>query len=144
MTSRWKHGELTDQIIGAFFEVYNSLGYGFLEKVYEYALAHRLQQQGLAVAQQVPLNVYFDGVIVGQYFADVMVNDLVILELKATDAIADAHTAQLRNYLRATTCEVGLLLNFGPKAEFVRQVMDNTRKPHLKGTQSPAANREPN
>lgn len=130
MTDRWKHGELTQQIIGAFYEVYNALGYGFLEKVYENALVHQLEKIGLQVAQQVPLDVYFDGVIVGQYFADLMVNDQIVVELKAVDAIDEVHAAQLRNYLRATNCEVGLVLNFGPKPTFRRQVMDNHHKPH--------------
>ena len=126
---RWKHGELTDQIIKTFFEVYNGLGYGFLEKVYENALANRLRRMGLEVTQQVGICVYFEGAIVGEYFADLLVENKVILELKAAEAIDPAHKAQLRNYLRATDCEVGLVLNFGPRPTFIRQVMDNSRKP---------------
>lgn len=126
---RWKHGELTDQIINAFFEVYNGLGYGFLEKVYENALANRLRRMGLAVEQQAGINVYFEGAVVGEYFADLLVENKVLLELKAAEAIDPAHKAQLRNYLRATDCKVGLVLNFGPQPTFIRQVMDNSRKP---------------
>ena len=118
----FKHGELSKAIIGAFYQVYNQLGYGFLERVYENALRHELQKQGYDVVSQVPIRVTYDGVIVGKFFADLLVNEKIILELKAVESITDGHKAQLVNYLKATGIEVGLLLNFGPKAEIVRKV----------------------
>ena len=124
----YKHGDLTKQIIGIFYDVYGILGYGFLEKVYENAMAIRLREAGFAVVQQQPIKVYFDGVVVGEYFADLVVNDLIILELKAVKELAEAHEAQLINYLKATPYEVGLLLNFGPKPQVIRKVYDNRRK----------------
>ncbi|MCO6450548.1 MAG: GxxExxY protein [Caldilineales bacterium] len=108
------HGDLTDAILGAFYDVYNTMGYGFLEKVYENALVHELRKRGMTVEQQAPLPVYYDGVQVGEYYADIIVNNLVILELKAAEAISPVHTTQLINYLKASIIEVGLVLNFGP------------------------------
>ncbi|MBI1916188.1 MAG: GxxExxY protein [Planctomycetes bacterium] len=122
------HSDLTEVIIKAFYHVYNKLGYGFLEKVYENSLALTLRKWGLAVEQQKPVTVEFEGEPVGEYFADLLVADRVILELKATDEISPAHDAQLLNYLKATNVEVGLVLNFGPKAEFRRKVFTNERK----------------
>jgi GxxExxY protein len=127
------HEQLTSQIIAAFYAVYNTLGYGFLEKVYENALIYELRKRGLSVKQQVPIQVYDEGQAVGEYFADLLVNDLIILELKVADEIVKAHEAQLVNYLKATNLEVGLVLNFGPKPEFKRKIFSNTRKPSLKG-----------
>jgi GxxExxY protein len=123
-----KHREITEKIIRVFYGVYNELGYGFLEKVYENALALRLRKGGLAAVQQQPIAVLFDGEIVGEYFADIVVNDAVIVELKAAAQLAGEHHAQLLNYLKATPYEVGLLLNFGPKPQIVRKVYDNPRK----------------
>ncbi|MBN2362141.1 MAG: GxxExxY protein, partial [Deltaproteobacteria bacterium] len=108
----YKHTELTGAIINAFYHVYNTLGHGFLEKVYENALAHELRQRGYRVSQQVPIAVHYSGVLVGEYFADLAVEDAVIIELKAAQAIAPEHEAQLVNYLKATDVDVGLLLNF--------------------------------
>ena len=122
------HSEVTDQIIKAYYHVYNTLGYGFLEKVYENALVLTLRKWGLSVTQQLPIKVHFEGELVGDYFADVVVGGCVILELKCAEAINPAHEAQLLNYLKATDIEVGLLLNFGPKAEFRRKVFANERK----------------
>ena len=127
------HEEITSSIIAAYYDVYNTLGYGFLEKVYENALIFELQKRGLSVEQQMPIKVYYEGQVVGEYFADLLVNDLVILELKAAEQIIKAHEAQLTNYLKATDLEVGLILNFGPKAEFKRKIFSNNRKPSLKG-----------
>jgi len=127
------HEELTSQIIAAYYAVYNTLGPGFLEKVYENALILELRKQGLSVQQQVPICVYYEGQPVGEYFADLLVNDLVILELKTAEEIIKAHEYQLVNYLKATRLEVGLILNFGPKAEFKRKIFSNDRKPALKG-----------
>jgi len=123
-----KHKALTQQIIGAFYTVYNSLGYGFLEKVYENALAIELRALGLKVEQQARIAVYYAGEVVGEYYADLLINDTVILELKATRTIAPEHEAQLLNYLKATPFEVGLLLNFGPEPQIKRKTYDNERK----------------
>ncbi len=127
------HEEITSVIIASYYNVYNKLGYGFLEKVYENAVILELQKQGLNVKQQFPVKVYYDGQIVGEYFADLLVNDLVIIELKAAEQIIKAHEAQLVNYLKATNLEVGLILNFGPKAEFKRKIFSNSHKLGLKG-----------
>lgn len=119
------HGNITELIIGSFYQVYNELGYGFLERVYENALTHSLRKAGLEVQQQAPSEVKFDNIVVGKYFADLLVNDLIIVELKAVEKINPAHEAQLLNYLKATTIEVGLLLNFGPSPEFRRKANTN-------------------
>ena len=123
-----KHKALTEQIIGAFYTVYNTLGYGFLEKVYENALAIELRALGFKVEQQARIAVYYAGQVVGEYYADLLINDLVIIELKATRTIAPEHEAQLLNYLKATPYEVGLLLNFGPEPQIKRKTYDNERK----------------
>ena len=123
-----KHNEITNKIIGAFYTVYNSLGYGFLEKVYQNALAIELQKSGLQVTTQFPANVYYDGQIVGAYFADLLVEEQVIVELKAARNLLPEHEAQLLNYLNATRCEVGLLPNFGIKPQVRRKIFDNDRK----------------
>jgi GxxExxY protein len=130
------HVELTKQIIGVFFDVYNRLAYGFLEKVYENALAIEMRERGLRVEQQKRVNVYYKGQLIGQYFADLVVNELVLLELKAVRKLLDEHTAQLLNYLKATPFEVGLLLNFGPEPTHVRKVFTNSRKPNLRPTKA--------
>jgi GxxExxY protein len=123
-----KEEHLTRQIIGAFFRVYNRLGYGFLEKVYERALAIELRERGLRVACQKPVKVCYGVRMVGDYFADLVVEDSVIVELKAAEALHPAHEAQLVNYLRATEIEVGLLLNFGTKPQFSRKLFTNDKK----------------
>ena len=124
-----KHHEITDKILNAFFKVvYPELGYGFLEKVYENALALTLRQMGLNVEQQARILVYFNSEVIGEYFADLLVEDRVIVELKATQSITREHESQLLNYLRATPDEVGFLLNFGPKPDFRRKAFDNDRK----------------
>jgi GxxExxY protein len=126
-----KYADVTEKIIGAFFTVYNRLGYGFSEKVYENALVLELQKAGLKVEQQKRITVYYDGQVVGEYAADIVANEVVIIELKAVRQLLKEHEAQLLNYLKATMIEVGLLLNFGPKAEFKRKVYDNERKGSL-------------
>ena len=126
--SQLKHRELTDKIIGTFYEVYNELGHGFIESVYENSLGIALREKGHEVLQQVAVPVWFHGQKVGDFDADVMVDRSVILELKSARTIDSAHVAQLLNYLRATEIEVGLLLNFGPKPEFKRLAFDNARK----------------
>jgi GxxExxY protein len=123
----YKHSELTRRIISAFYHVYNCLGYGFLEAVYENALAHELKKRGFEVLQQALIEVRYDGEVVGKYFADLLVNQIIILELKAANEITDAHEAQLLNYLKATGVEVGLLLNFGPKPGMRRKIYETAR-----------------
>ena len=122
------HKELTERIICAFYNTYNILGYGFLEKVYENALAYELRQSGLQANQQESVKVFYCGFEVGNYVADIVVNKQVILEIKATDALRNEHLAQLTNYLKATDKEVGLLLNFGNKPDFKRIVLGNETK----------------
>jgi GxxExxY protein len=123
-----KFTNLTRKIIGAFYTVYNTLGYGFLEKVYENALAIELRNLDLSVEQQKPITVYYASQPVGEYFADIVVNNVVILELKAMKQLTVEHEAQLLNYLKAKSLEVGLLFNFGPQPEFKRKAYTNTRK----------------
>lgn len=127
----FKYVDLTDKIIKIFYRVYNDLGYGFLEKVYENALAIELKQHGHRVEQQKQILVRYHGQVVGEYYADLVVDEKVILELKATAAIHDKHEAQLLNYLKATHHEVGLLFNFGAKPDLKRKAFDNRYKPHL-------------
>jgi len=122
------HKDLTDQILKTFYDVYNELGYGFLEKVYQNALYLELKNRGFYVEAQKQIKVYYKNAQVGEYYADLLVNDLVILELKATDGLVKEFEYQLINYLRATNIEVGLLLNFGEKPAFKRKVFDNSRK----------------
>jgi len=119
------HSELTEKIIKAFYKVYNTLGYGFLEKVYENALVIELKKMGFHISQQYNIKVYYDGVIVGDYFADIIVEDNVIIELKSAESLRKEHKFQLINYLKATEKEVGLLLNFGKTPEFKRAIFTN-------------------
>ncbi|HSA04398.1 MAG TPA: GxxExxY protein [Tenuifilaceae bacterium] len=119
------HKELSSKIIECFYKVYNKLGYGFLEKVYENALKIELEQSGLIVDKQRPIKVFYDSVIVGEYYADLIVNNLIIIELKAAESICEEHEFQLINYLKATEIEVGLLLNFGKKPEIRRKIFSN-------------------
>ena len=124
----FKHSELTEIIIKAFFNVYNSLGYGFLEKVCENSMMIELQSLGLNCEKQKPISVFYKSTQVGEYFADIIVEDKVILELKAAEGIIEEHEAQLLNYLKATEIEVGLLFNFGKKPQFKRQIFENIYK----------------
>ncbi len=126
--TNYLHSELSEQIINAFFHVYKVMGYGFPQKVYENSLAITLRKRGLAVTQQQPVTVYFEGEEVGHYFADLVVNDKFIIELKSVEEIHSRHETQLTNYLRATAVEVGLVLNFGEKPEIKRRVFTNDRK----------------
>ena len=123
-----KHKKLTEKIIKIFYKVYNKLGYGFLEKVYENAMSKELRKMGFKVLQQQPIKVYYEAEEVGDYFADLIINDTVIVELKAAKDICEDYEAQLINYLKATKIEVGLLMNFGKKAEFKRKIFSNDRK----------------
>lgn len=123
-----KHWDLCHQIVGIFYSVYNELGHGFLEAVYEEALAIGLTEAGLSVARQVATPIWFRGRTIGEYKADIVVNNAVLLELKAARVLDPSHEAQILNYLRATDIEVGLLLNFGPKPNFKRFVFGNSNK----------------
>ena len=127
-----KHEDVTESVIGAYYHVYNTLGYGFLEKVYEHALTLELRARGLLVAIQHPITVWYKGIPVGEYFADLLVNECISVELKSAVTLTDVHEAQLVNYLKATGIEVGLLLNFGPKAQVKRKVYSKATN----GTQS--------
>lgn len=126
-----KHEDLTRGILKVFYQVYNELGFGFLEKVYQNSMYLALKQEGYYVSSQQKIDVYFRGIKVGEYFADLVVNELVIVELKSATAIVEEFEAQLLNYLRGTNMEVGLLLNFGQKSEVKRKVYDNSLKPNL-------------
>ena len=117
------HSDITDKIISCSYDVYNKLGYGFSEKVYENAMMIKLRQKGLAAVQQAPVNVYFEGQLVGEYAPDIFVENKVIVELKTVSALIKAHEAQLLNYLKATGVKVGLLINFGDKIKIVRRVV---------------------
>jgi GxxExxY protein len=116
------HKNLTDKILNAFYTVYNELGYGFLEKVYENALCIELENQGLSCQKQKPIHVFYKDKLVGEYFTDIMVENRVIIELKAVENIAKEHEYQLINYLKCSKIEIGLLLNFGKKPEFKRKI----------------------
>jgi len=122
------HEELTNTIMKTFYEVYNELGYGFLEKVYQNSLYIELKNKGYKVEAQKKILVYYKGIEVGEYYADLVIEDLIILELKAADCIVKDFENQILNYLRGTDCEVGLLLNFGKKPEFKRKIFENYRK----------------
>ena len=128
MNTDLKHGSITDQILRVFYEVYNELGHGFLESVYHRALVLALKSKGLKVCSRVAIPVWFRGQQVGQFEADVLVENCVLLELKAARMLDSTHRAQLMNYLKATEIEVGLLLNFGERPEFKRVVFDNLKK----------------
>ena len=123
------HEDITEPTIGAFFEVHHQLGHGFLELVYERAMVIAIRKRGLRVERQVSITVYFDGQVVGEYRVDLMVEDRVMVELKAAKALDDKHEAQLVNCLRASSIEVGLLLHFGVKPVFHRRILSNDRKP---------------
>ncbi len=127
-----KHAELSSKIIDAFYKVHNELGFGFTEKVYEKAFALVLREMGFKVLEQIPIKMYYHGIVIGEYLADMIVNDVILLELKVVkDGIIEEHEAQLLNYLKATELEVGYVLNFGKSATFKRKVLDNERKGSL-------------
>lgn len=122
------HEEITDEIINAFYKVYNKLGYGFLEKVYENAMFIELRKRNFNIEKQKSIVVYYEAENVGNYFADLIVSNKVIIELKAAETLREEHEAQLVNYLKVTDIEVGLLLNFGVKPKIKRKIFEN----HLK------------
>ena len=123
-----RHGKTTGLLLKAFFAVHNRLGYGFLEAVYQKSMTIASQKLGVRVEQKFPISVHYEGILVGEYEADLLANDAVIVEIKAAKALAEEHEAQLLNYLKATPYEVGLLLNFGPNPQYLRRIMDNSRK----------------
>ncbi len=122
------HKELSESILKVFYEVYNELGYGFLEKVYQNAMYFELKYQGFKVEAQKKIKVYYKNELVGDFIADLLIDDLIILELKACDGLVKAHYAQTLNYLKATNIEIGLLLNFGERPEIKRLIFTNNRK----------------
>ncbi len=126
----YKHSDITGKIIKAYFNVYNVLGYGFLEKVYENALIIELKKFDLKIEKQKPIEVFYDNQNIGSYFADIIVENKVIIELKAAEILIEEHEIQLVNYLKATNIEVGLLLNFGKEVEYKRKVLSNEFKKH--------------
>jgi GxxExxY protein len=129
MNSNLLHSDITSLVIKAFFNVYNTLGFGFLEKVYQNSLLLELKSLGLDCAAGVPIDVYYHNYRVGHYIADIIVNDVVIIEIKAADCLLNEHEAQIINYLKATNIEVGMLLNFGKTAQFKRRVFSKAFKP---------------
>ncbi len=131
MQMDYKYSDLTEAIIKCFYKVYNELGYGFLEKVYHNALLIELQNEELKVESQKPIKVSYQGDVVGEYYADIIVEDVVIHELKATETVTEAHEFQLINYLKATNIEVGLLLNFGKKPEIRRKLFTNKKSVNI-------------
>jgi GxxExxY protein len=132
MGSNYVHSDLTSKIINCFYKVYNTLGYGFLEKVYENSMLIELKNLGLSCRAQVPIDVYYAGYKVGFYVADVIVENLVIVELKAAESLCDEHEHKLINYLKATDLEVGILINFGKKPELRRKIFSAEFKNHNK------------
>ncbi len=123
-----KYKSLTEKVIKIFYKVYNKLGYGFLEKVYENAMMLEFAREGISTFPQSAIKVFYENEAVGEYFADILVDNKVIVEIKAAKNLVIDNEAQLLNYLKATNIEVGLLLNFGPKPEIKRKVFDNLRK----------------
>jgi len=122
------HQDKTELIIQAFYKVYNTLGFGFLEKVYHKALLIELTKFGFNVKSQYPIKVFYEEALVGDYYADIIVDDCIIIEIKAMEALHENHEYQLINYLKATKIEVGLLFNFGPEPKFRRRIFTNDRK----------------
>lgn len=123
---------LSEQIIGCAYTVANTLGAGFLEKVYENAFAHELRKQGLEVAQQSGITVYYDGIVAGEYIADLLVENEVLVELKAVKTLDNVHMAQCLNYLRATRLKVCLLINFGTPHIEVKRIVNSTQQNSFK------------
>ncbi|RAR47341.1 GxxExxY protein [Flavobacterium lacus] len=125
---KFPHQELTRQIIGIYYHVYNELGYGFLEKVYHNAFAIELTTRGYKIEKHKKVSVFYKNEIVGEYIPDILVDDKLIIELKCAENLVEAHECQLINYLRATDCEVGLVLNFGKDPQFIRKIFTNDLK----------------
>ena len=128
MMKNFPHQELTKSIIGLYYDVYNELGYGFMEKVYHNAMLIELKKRGFEIDNQKKLNVLYKNEIVGEYVPDIIVNNKVIFELKTVEYLLDIHENQLLNYLKATDCEVGIILNFGKDPQFIRKIFTNDLK----------------
>ena len=128
MNDKYQHSELTSEIIRVFFKVYNSLGYGFLEKVYENEILIELERSGLKYCSSYTIDVYYEGFNVGYYVADIIVENLIIIEIKSASILCEEHESQLLNYLKATNIEIGLLVNFGSKLQFKRKVFSSGYK----------------
>ena len=124
----YPHQELTKSIIGIYYNVYNELGYGFLEKVYHKAMIIELNKNGYEVEHEKKIEVFYKNEVVGIYIPDLIINKAVILELKCVEYLIEAHENQLINYLKATDCEVGLVLNFGKDPQFRRKIFTNDLK----------------
>ena len=122
------HHDLTQVIIGIYQNVYTELGHGFLERIYQQAMVIALKDAGLSVVERMPFPVFFRGQLLGEFFADIVVNGVVLVEIKAVSALLPWHEAQAINYLRASPLEVALIMNFGPKREYWRRVLTNDRK----------------
>ena len=123
-----KHEALTEQLIGVYYTIYNELGTGFLESIYQKAFAVVLGEKGLRFQEQAPIEVVFHGVPLGDFKADLLVESSVLIELKAAKSLEDAHERQVLNYLKATKIEVALLFNFSPRPQVRRLVLDNELK----------------
>ena len=136
MEGNYLHSNITSEIIKAFYEVYNKLGYGFLEKVYQNALLIELRKIYLDCKPAYPIDVYYEGQKIGFYIADIILENSVIIEIKAAESLCEEHEAQLVNYLRATDIEVGILLNFGKKLSFKRKVFSKQYK-YLQSEENP-------
>lgn len=126
MRDSYLHQDITSLIIKMFYKVYNALGYGFLEKVYENSLFIELKNAGVYVEKQRKVNVYYGDELVGEYYADLIIENKIIVEIKTAEALAEEHEYQLLNYLKATEIEVGLLLNFGKNPELKRKIFTST------------------
>jgi GxxExxY protein len=137
----YKHSDITEKIIGVFYEVYNELGFGFLESLYEEAMAIVFESKGIGFQRQAPVQVWFSGRKIGSYDADFLVEGVVVVELKACRTLDPSHEVQLLHYLRSTEIEIGLLLNFGPKPQVRRMAFDNSRKGISVHQRSSAANK---
>lgn len=124
----YPHQELTKSIIGIYYNVYNELGYAFLEKVYHRAMIIELNKNGYEVEHEKKIEVFYKNEVVGTYIPDLIINKSVILELKCVEYLIEAHENQLINYLKATECEVGLVLNFGKDPQFKRKIFTNDLK----------------
>lgn len=127
------HQDITDKVIKTFYEVYNELSFGFLERVYQNAMYFELKAQGFYCEAEKPIKVYYKNLLVGEYRADIIIENKVILELKASPTLVYENELQLINYLKATEIEVGLLLNFGQKPEFKRKIFTNEKKNRYEG-----------
>lgn len=136
----FKHADVTEAIVRTFLTVYNTLGYGFAEKIYHGSMLIELRRNGLSVCSEQPISVQYRGTVVGEFFADIVVNDCVVIELKAVRELIDEHRAQLLNYLKSSRYEVGMLLNFGKEPQYERKAYENKSKGGLTWTSDKGVN----